>query len=99
VYRLADRTDNRFYFLKKPDKRLFELPLWFVVSIYLIYNIGLFGLFMGFPVFHVLLGLPAGYYFGRRIGFENIKPENHAKSIKHVSWFTGLIMVLICIPY
>ena len=52
---------------------------------------------MGFPVFNILLGLLAGYYFGKRICFENIKSEMQSKIINQVSLFSGLIMTLICI--
>lgn len=86
-----------FKFLKSWINKRYELAIWFIILIYLIYNIGIFGFFMGFPVFNVLLGLVAGYYFGKRICFSNIKSEMHSKIINQVSLFTVLIMTLICI--
>ena len=84
-------------FLKSWINKRYELAIWFIIFIYLIYNIGIYGFFMGFPVFNVLLGLVAGYYFGKRICFGNIESEKHSKFINQVSLFTGLIMTLICI--
>ena len=84
-------------FLKNWVNKRYELSIWFIISIYLIYNIGIYGFFMGFPVFNILLGFVAGYYFGKRICFQNIKSEMHQKITNKVSLFTGLIMALICI--
>ena len=84
-------------FLKSWVNKIYELAVWFIILIYFIYNIGIYGFFMGFPVFNVLLGLVAGYYFGKRICYKNIKSEIHKKVINQVSLFTGLIMTFICI--
>ena len=86
-----------FKYLKRWVNKRYQLALWFIILIYLIYNIGMYGFFMGFPVFNVLLGLIAGYYFGKRVCSKNIKSEMYPKIIKQVSLFTGLIMALICI--
>ena len=83
-------------FLKNWVNNIYELPVWFVVFIYLVVNIGLYGFFMGFPVFNVILGLVAGYYFGKRVCFRNNKSEIYSAVINKVSLFTGFIMTLIC---
>lgn len=77
--------------------RKFELPIWFVTGIYLFYNVGVYGMFMGFPVFNLLSGFVAGYYFGKRVKWLNIPSEQHPRLIRQVSLFTGLIMTFICI--
>jgi hypothetical protein len=86
-----------FKFLKGWINKRYELPFWFILGIYVFYNIGLYGMFMGFPVFNVFLGLVAGYYCSQRILFKKIPSEKHYKLINHVSIITGLIMFLICI--
>ena len=86
-----------YKFLKVWISHRFELPIWFMAAIYLIYNIFIYGFFMGLPVFNAFLGFFAGYYFGHRICFNNIESEKHSKLINQVSLFTGLIMTLICI--
>lgn len=83
-------------FLKGWIERRYNLPLWFVAGNYIFCNICLYGLFMGFPVFNLVLGLMAGYYFGIRIQFKNIHPDKRSKLINQVSLFTGFIMTLIC---
>jgi len=84
-------------FLKGWIKHRFDLPHWYIAGIYVFYNICVYGFFMGFPVFNVLLGLIAGYYFGNRIISNKIQPEMRSKQINQVSLFTGLIMTLICV--
>jgi hypothetical protein len=84
-------------YLKSWIKRRYELPLWFAVGIYVLYNILVYGMFMGFPVFNALLGILAGYYYGKKISYHNIPVELQSKIIKHVLLITGLIMVIICI--
>lgn len=84
-------------FLKGWLNRRFELPLWSMAGIYILYNVFVFGFFMGFPVFNVLLGLIAGNYFGNRIVSGKLPSEIQSKQIKQVSIFTALIMALICI--
>jgi hypothetical protein len=84
-------------FLKKWIDRRYELPVWFITGIYLFYNICIYGMFMGFPVFNVLLGILAGYYYGNRIYYNNTPDNNQHKLIQQVSLFTGLVMIVICI--
>jgi len=84
-------------FLKNWINVRFDLPIWFIIAIYVIYNILVYGFFMGLPLFNIFLGLFAGYYFGNRIYYKNILNEKQSKIINQVSLFTGLIMTLICI--
>jgi len=84
-------------FLKGWINHRFDLPVWFIAAIYVIYNVLVFGFFMGFPVFNAFLGLFAGYYSGNRVCFKNIEPEMHTKLINQVSFFSGMIMTLVCV--
>jgi hypothetical protein len=86
-----------FKFLKGWVNKRYELPLWFILGIYCTYNIVLFGMFMGFPVFNAFLGLIAGFYSGHWILFNKIPSEKHSKIINRVLLITGLIMFLFCI--
>lgn len=78
-------------------KNRYRLSVWFVVSIYTLYNIFLLGMFMGFPVFNLFPGIIAGYYYGKKLHFLKVPSENYALITKRVSLFTGMIMMLICI--
>jgi hypothetical protein len=84
-------------FLKKWINKRYELPVWFITGIYLFYNICIYGMFMGFPVFNVLLGIMAGYYYGNRIYYNNTLVKKPHNLIQKVSLFTGLIMAVICV--
>ncbi|HEY4786365.1 MAG TPA: hypothetical protein VIH57_09965 [Bacteroidales bacterium] len=85
-------------FLKDWIHHRFNLPIWIIVLIYLVYNVFVYGFFMGLPVFNVFLGLLAGYYFGNRVCFNNVEAEKHKKLVNQVSLFAGLVMALVCIP-
>jgi hypothetical protein len=78
------------------DKR-YELPVWFIMGIYVFYNICIYGFFMGFPVFNLFLGVIAGYYYGKRIFYKKIPLEKQSGLINKISLFTGTIMMLVCI--
>lgn len=84
-------------FLKNWINRRFNLPIWIITSIYLVYNIFVYGFFMGLPVFNAFLGMLAGYYFGNRICFNKVESEKHSKQINRVSMFAGLVMTFVCI--
>jgi len=84
-------------FLKSWINRRFSLPIWIIAMIYIVYNVFVYGFFMGLPVFNTLLGLLAGYYFGNRICFNNVESDKHSKYINKVSIFSGLIMTFVCI--
>lgn len=84
-------------FLKGWINHRFDFPIWIAVLIYLVYNMFVYGFFMGLPVFNTFLGLMAGYYFGNRICSNSVESEKHRKLVNQVSWFTGLIMTLVCI--
>jgi len=113
IWMLLDKTESRpllylaiglligilidLKFLKGWIRQRFNLPIWMLISIYLVYNVFVYGFFMGLPVFNIFLGLLAGYYFGNRICFHKVKPERYPKLINQVSGFTGLIMTLVCV--
>ncbi|HOV98651.1 MAG TPA: hypothetical protein PK595_03650, partial [Bacteroidota bacterium] len=40
-------------FLRGWINHRFNLPIWIIVMIYLVYNVFVYGFFMGFPVFNV----------------------------------------------
>jgi hypothetical protein len=77
--------------------RQFELPIWFVVALYIFYNIGMYGMFMGFPVFNLFWGVIAGYYYGFRINLLNLSQIKQNKIKKQVAIFTAFVMTMICI--
>src|SRR5512137_3025343 len=49
-------------FLKQLLEHRIHWPLW--MAVYLFYATGLFGFFMGVPIFHATLAFPAGFVVG-----------------------------------
>jgi lipid-A-disaccharide synthase-like uncharacterized protein len=84
-------------YLKMWIRKRYELPIGFIVGIYLFYNVCVFGFFMGFPVFNLLAGIPAGYYAGKRISHKSTPIGKHPERILQVGGFTTLVMALICV--
>jgi hypothetical protein len=74
-----------------------DLPAWILIGFYLFYNMCIYGLFMGFPVFNLGMGVIAGYYFGIKINNKYFTLTQIEYLKKRVPLFTGLIMLLICI--
>ncbi len=70
------------------------VPFWVVVFVF--YSVGLFGFFMGVPVFNLGLALPAGFILGSRLA------SQHADEMKlrvvsiRASEFTTFVLALIC---
>lgn len=75
----------------------FKISPKLLIGIYIFYSIGLFGFFMGVPVFHPLLGIIAGYYWGRRLISQQADNESFPSEIKKISMFTSIIICFICI--
>jgi hypothetical protein len=84
-------------FLRKLINLLFDLPVWLLAGLYILGNVFIYGMFMGFPLFNLLMGIVAGYYYGRMISVRNIVSPQRENLIRNVSLFTTLIMVFICI--
>lgn len=84
-------------YLKKLVSMTLYLPTWILIGFYLFYNMCIYGLFMGFPVFNLGMGVIAGYYFGIKINNKYFPLTQIEYLKKRVPLFTGLIMLLICI--
>jgi hypothetical protein len=84
-------------FLKKLITRALELPLWMLILIYLLYNIVIYSVFMGFPVFNLATGVVAGYYTGIKQDYKKLPETENQVAIRKVSFFTAFVMLLICV--
>ncbi len=84
-------------FIHKWKMKIYDLPIFFLVLVYLVFNIGMFGLFMGFPAFNLFWGVVAGYYYGKRLKHLKLVEVVQLKHKERVAIFTSLIMLLICI--
>lgn len=83
--------------LKKIVMDLYNLNAVFLVLIYVAYSVGIFGFFMGVPVFNIFLGPLAGYYIGRKMKAKRKGKEIFEKELQKTNIFGLLILLIICI--
>jgi uncharacterized protein YqgC (DUF456 family) len=84
-------------YLKGWTDHRYELSYRFLTVIYMFYNISIFGIFMGFPVFNLIMGVVAGYYMGKRIVCRKIPKENYKGLIKKTTLLASGVMAFICV--
>jgi hypothetical protein len=72
------------------------MPMIFWMIIFLFYTVGVFGFFMGLPVFNALLAVPAGWVIGARLASENADMAQVRKMTRGAIWFTTGILFLVC---
>jgi hypothetical protein len=86
-----------FLFLGKWIMAAYQIPLIFLIAIYLFYSVGMFGFFMGVPVFNLVMGPVAGIYIGRRLGFEKVAKEEKERITHWTGLFTALVLAVACL--
>ncbi len=91
---LAGILVDPFLLKKLLDRRPSQL-LWMVV--FLFYSVGMFGFFMGVPVFNAALAIPAGFVAGSRLAAENAGRQLVRKTAQRTAWFTTGVLALICV--
>jgi hypothetical protein len=84
-------------FLRSWIRHAYSMKAWVWMTIYVFYSIGLFGFFMGVPVFNVMLALPAGIFVGRRLAYIGADITLLQKTRRQAAVFTASIMGLVCI--
>jgi len=84
------------FFLKKWVRNAFIIPVFWLVLAYLFYSIGIFGFFMGVPVFNPLLGPVAGTYMGMRARSKKADAVSTAQSARHTALFTTAVLTVVC---
>lgn len=84
-------------YLKKWIVQAYTMDLKWLMAIYLFYSVGLFGFFMGVPVFNLLLGLFAGFYMGLRMAEEK-KTQAEAEFVfRKTGLFTSIVLGIACV--
>lgn len=78
--------------IRKPD--FYQLSVPVLILVYLFYNALLFGMFMGVPFFHLILGVIAGYYWANYLKLHRIKDQK--REILRISVFCSAFMAGIC---
>jgi hypothetical protein len=83
-------------FLRKWVRRAYALKPWVWMLVYAFYSIGMFGFFMGVPVFHVFLALPAGIFVGRWLTHSGADVPRVRKVARQTAIFTTSMLGLVC---
>ena len=84
-------------FLGSWIRHAYSMKVWVWMAIYGFYSIGMFGFFMGVPIFNVLLALPAGVFVGRWLALGGQDSALMRKTAQRVAVFTTSILGLVCI--
>jgi predicted peroxiredoxin len=85
------------FFLRKLVSRFYSFSIYALIALYMAYSVGIFGFFMGVPVFNAVLGVAAGLYVGRKMKINNRTPEVFTKEIKKAGRFAAAVLFLICV--
>jgi len=84
------------FFLGQWIRLAYRIPPIILMAIYLFYSIGIFGFFMGVPVFNAVMGPLAGFYISRRLGIEKVPSEEKQRSIHWTGLFASFILAVGC---
>ena len=82
--------------LKKLLDRACHLGYLFWGAIFLFYAIGVFGMFMGVPVFNALLAIPAGFVVGAKLAEQQADRIQVHWVASRTAWFTTGVLAFVC---
>ena len=80
--------------IRKPD--IYSVSIPELILVYLFYNGVLFTMFMGIPVFHLVLGVIAGYYWAKYM-IHHKEITDHEGEIRRISTFTAIVIGIVCL--
>jgi hypothetical protein len=83
-------------FLKRLLERAHRISLAFWLAALLFYAVGMFGFFMGVPIFNALLALPAGFVVGSRLAYEAAGRKRVHSATLRTCILTTVLMAITC---
>jgi hypothetical protein len=83
-------------FLKRVVQKAHQMDIRIWAAIYLFYSLGVFGLFMGVPVFNVALAIPAGFVIGGRLVHEMVDGHRVRTTACRTCILTTVLIAFIC---
>jgi hypothetical protein len=66
------------------------------MGVYVFYSVGVFGMFMGFPVPDLFLAVPAGLFVGWKLALGDSGAERKREIARKTARFTCLVLAVIC---
>jgi hypothetical protein len=70
--------------------------LGLLTDIFLFYSVGLFGFFMGVPIFNLALAIPAGFILGSRLASQRADEIGLRSVMRRAAGFTTIVLAFIC---
>jgi hypothetical protein len=84
------------FILKKMIARAYGFGMIFWGAIFLFYTVGVFGFFMGVPVFNAALAVPAGFVVGGKLAHETADGARVRQASLRTCILTTVLMALVC---
>jgi hypothetical protein len=72
-----------------------NLKIW--MAVYLFYSIGMFGFFMGVPVFNLILAVPAGLFIGSKLAHQTADQDEVRRMNRNTCIYTTSILAAVCV--
>lgn len=82
--------------LKNLIARANQFGMIFWTAIFLFYNVGVFGFFMGMPVFNAALAIPVGFIVGGQLAHNSADQSQVRSAAVRTCIFTSLVLTFIC---
>jgi hypothetical protein len=84
------------FLLKNLIARAYQLGMIFWTAIFLFYTVGVFGFFMGMPVFNAALAIPAGFIVGGKLARKTADRLQVRAAALRTCIFTTTVLTFIC---
>ncbi len=84
-------------FLRGWVRRAYFIKTWVWRLVFVFYSVGMFGFFMGVPVFNALLALPAGVFVGRWLARDGADCMRMRRTARRAAVFTTSTLGVVCL--
>lgn len=83
-------------YLKKWVENAYSINIKIWMAIYIFYSLGMLGFFMGVPVFHLTLAIPAGFLIGGRLARRSADLDEFRRTKRITCRFTTCVLTFVC---
>jgi hypothetical protein len=84
------------FILRRLMQQAYRLGNYFWLVVLLFYSVGIFGFFMGVPVFNAALAIPVGFVVGDRLVHEAADGVRVRRASREACLVTTAVMALVC---
>lgn len=93
---VAGGVAANLFFLKRLVAGLYSMRPWVMLCLLTLYSVGVFGFFMGVPVFNVLPGILTGVYIGRQAKTLRYDAARFSARLRKAQYATLSLLLLAC---